>query len=69
MGRVAKLDPLLTLVKALSESAQGLTHDEIAQEIGATMNFDAFTPKLPAQPRMSTGETLAAMAQFSGSRA
>ncbi|WP_246204942.1 hypothetical protein [Altericroceibacterium indicum] len=32
---MAKLDRLLTLVKALSESAEGLTLDEMAHEIGA----------------------------------
>ncbi|MFW5634526.1 MAG: helix-turn-helix transcriptional regulator, partial [Erythrobacter sp.] len=35
MARMAKLDRLLTLVKALSESAEGLTLDEMAEEIGA----------------------------------
>ncbi len=35
MARMAKLDRLLTLVKALSESAEGLTLDEMAHEIGA----------------------------------
>ena len=35
MARMAKLDRLLTLVKALTESAEGLTLDEMAQEIGA----------------------------------
>lgn len=35
MARNAKLDRLLTLVKALSESAEGLTLDEMAEAIGA----------------------------------
>lgn len=35
MARNAKLDRLLTLVKALSESAEGLTLDEMAATIGA----------------------------------
>jgi predicted DNA-binding transcriptional regulator YafY len=35
MSRNAKLDRLLTLVKALSESAEGLTLDEMAEAIGA----------------------------------
>lgn len=35
MPRNAKLDRLLTLVKALGESAEGLTLDEMAQVIGA----------------------------------
>ncbi|GMN03905.1 YafY family protein [Erythrobacter sp. MTPC3] len=35
MARMAKLDRLLSLVKALSESTEGLTLDEMAQEIGA----------------------------------
>lgn len=35
MGRNAKLDRLLTLVKALGESAEGLTLDEMAEVIGA----------------------------------
>ena len=35
MARNAKLDRLLTLVKALGESAEGLTLDEMAQVIGA----------------------------------
>jgi len=35
MARNAKLDRLLTLVKALSESAEGLTLDEMAALIGA----------------------------------
>jgi predicted DNA-binding transcriptional regulator YafY len=35
MARNAKLDRLLTLVKALGESAEGLTLDEMAEVIGA----------------------------------
>lgn len=35
MTRMAKLDRLLTLVKALSESAEGLTLDEMAEAIAA----------------------------------
>jgi len=35
MAREAKLDRLLTLVKALGESAEGLTPNEIAAVIGA----------------------------------
>lgn len=35
MARMAKLDRLLSLVKALSESTEGLTLDEMAQKIGA----------------------------------
>mgnify|MGYP005854169797 CR=1 FL=1 len=35
MARNAKLDRLLTLVKVLGESAEGLTLDEMAELIGA----------------------------------